>query len=196
MTPERRRLIPAVIVTVLAIPLLWASTRSGDSGATADGSVEVIVIGEPDTTDTTRPVIPSLLGDPGGAFLLRPEPVDPEAIVPTTAAPTTTTDNTPSPTAVATLPDPTDIDDTTFVPENERIGTATFRTWIGVPELCAARNIPPDTLIRVTNLRNGQVTGCRVAFISLGTNDVILDRTAFALIADLTEAPIPVEITW
>jgi len=35
-----------------------------------------------------------------------------------------------------------------------------------------------------------------VAFISLGTHDVILGRSAFAQIADLTDAPIPVEITW
>jgi hypothetical protein len=122
--------------------------------------------------------------------------VDPNAVVPTTTTTTTTIPNVPSPDQVAALPDPNDLDPDTFEPTNELLGSATFRSWLTQMDLCAARAIPADTIIKVVNLDNGQSMACRVAFISLGTHDVILGRSAFAQIADLTDAPIPVEITW
>ena len=188
----------ALVITLLALPALWISQRSDTVGLAADGSVEVIIIGDPaPTTDVRdRPPTPSLLGQPGGAFLVPPEPLQPESVVPSTTPTTTTIPNVPSPDQVAALPDPNDIDPDTFDPENELLGSATFRSWLTQDDLCAARAIPADTIIKVVNLDNGQSMVCRVAFISLGTHDVILGRAAFARIADLTDAPIPVEITW
>jgi len=197
-TLDRRRLMIALAITLFALPALWISQRSDTVGLAADGSSEVIIIGDPaPTTDVRdRPPIPSLLGQPGGAFLLQPEPVDPDAVLPSTTTTSTTIPNVPAPDQVAALPDPSDVDPDTFDPENELLGSATFRSWLTREELCAARAIPADTIIRVVNLDNGQSMACRVAFISLGTHDVILARVAFARIADLTDAPIPVEITW
>jgi hypothetical protein len=197
-TIDRGRMMIALVITILALPALWISQRSDTVGLAADGSVEVIIIGDPaPTTDVRdRPPTPSLLGQPGGAFLVPPEPLQPESVVPSTTTTTTTIPNIPSPDQVAALPDPNDIDPDTFDPENELLGSATFRSWLTQDDLCAARAIPADTIIKVVNLDNGQSMVCRVAFISLGTHDVILARAAFARIADLTDAPIPVEITW
>lgn len=197
-TIDRGRVTIAVVISMIALPMLWMSQRSDSVGVSADGSSEVIIIGEaPPTTDIRdRPPTPSLLGQPGGAFLLPPEPLDPEAVVPSTTTTTTTIPNIPDPDQVAALPDPADLDPESFDPTNELLGTATFRSWLTQDDLCAARSIPPDTLIKVVNLDNGQSMACRVAFISLGTHDVILGRNAFSRIADLTDAPIPVEITW
>jgi hypothetical protein len=197
-TIHRGRMMIALVITLLALPALWISQRSDTVGLAADGSVEVIIIGDPaPTTDVRdRPPTPSLLGQPGGAFLVPPEPLQPESVVPSTTPTTTTIPNVPSPDQVAALPDPNDVDPDTFDPENELLGSATFRSWLTQDDLCAARAIPADTIIKVVNLDNGQSMVCRVAFISLGTHDVILGRAAFARIADLTDAPIPVEITW
>jgi hypothetical protein len=160
--------------------------------------VEVIILGEPTTTIATRdrPPTPSLLGQPGGAFLIPPEPVSPDVVVPSTTTTTTTIANLPEPDQVAALPEPGDLDLDTFQPTNEVIGSATFRSWLTSEDMCAARTIPPNSIIRIINLNNGQAMVCRVAFVFLGTHDVILSRTAFAGIADLTDAPIPVEINW
>jgi len=197
-TFDRRRLMAALVITTLALPALWISQRSDTVGLASDGSVEVIIIGDPAPTTNVRdrPPTPNLLGQPGGAFLVPPESVDPDAVVPTTTTTTTTIPNIPSPDQVAALPDPNDLDPDTFAPSNELLGSATFRSWLTQEDLCAARSIPADTIIKVVNLDNGQSMMCRVAFISLGTHDVILGRSAFAQIADLTDAPIPVEITW
>ncbi len=209
-TFHQRRLMIAVVITMVALPALWLSQRTASignsagnsagssAGISADGSSEVIIIGDPSpTTDARdRPPTPSLLGQPGGAFLVPPEPIDPEQVLPTTTTTTTTIPNIPDPNQVAGLPDPGDVDPETFDPTNELLGSATFRSWLAADDLCAARSIPPDTIIRVINLDNGQSMVCRVAFVSLGTHDVILARTAFSQIADLTDAPIPVEISW
>jgi hypothetical protein len=197
-TLDPRRLIIAVVITAVALPALWLSQRSDSIGVSANGSIEVIILGEPTTTIAARdrPPTPSLLGQPGGAFLIPPEQVSPDAVMPSTTTTSTTIANIPAPDRVAALPDPDDLDLNTFQPSNEIIGSATFRSWLTSADLCAARSIPPNSIIRVINLDNGQATVCRVAFVSLGTHDVILSRTAFSGIADLTDAPIPVEINW
>jgi hypothetical protein len=196
--PDRRRLMIAVVVTAIAVPALWLSQRSDSAGISRDHSSQVIIIGDtpPTTKVRDRPPSPSLLGQPGGAFLVPPEPVDPEAVVPAESTTTTTVPNIPSPDQVAAHPDPKDLDPDTFNPNNELLGSATFRSWLTQEDLCAARAIPPNSIIRVVNLDNGQSMACKVAFVSLGTHDVILARGAFSQIADLTDAPIPVEITW
>jgi hypothetical protein len=196
-TLDPRRLVIAVVITATALPALWLSQRSDSIGVSANGSVEVIILGEPTTTLAVRdrPPTPSLLGQPGGAFLIPPEPVSPDAVMTTTTT-TTTIVKIPSPDRVAALPNPDDLDLDTFQPVEEILGSATFRSWLTEEDICAARAIPPDSIIRIINLDNGQATVCRVAFVSLGTHDVILSRTAFSRIADLTDAPIPVEISW
>ncbi len=197
-TPDRRRLLLAVVVTAIALPALWLSQRSESVGVSANGSFEVIILNEPTTTLSVRdrPPTPSLLGQPGGAFLVPPEPVNPEAVMPPTTTTTTTIANIPAPNQVASLPAAADLDLDNFQPSNEILGSATFRSWLTSADLCAARSIPPNSIIRVINLDNGQAIVCRVAFVSLGNHDVILSRIAFSEIADLTDAPIPVEISW
>jgi hypothetical protein len=197
-TLDPRRLTIALVITVVALPALWLSQRSDSIGVSANGSSEVIILGETTTTLAARdrPPTPSLLGQPGGAFLIPPEPVNADSVMPTTTTTTTTIANIPAPDRVAALPDPEDLDLDNFQPTNEILGSATFRSWLTSDDLCAARTIPPNSIIRVINLDNGQATVCRVAFVSLGTHDVILSRIAFSQIADLTDAPIPVEISW
>ena len=79
-------------------------------------------------------------------------------------------------------------------------GTASFSSAIDSTLRCQAkvsRGVPFNATITVTNLDNSRSVQC---IASIGgpepDEDVILAPDTFAEIADLTDAPVPVEITW
>ena len=76
-------------------------------------------------------------------------------------------------------------------------GTASFRRDLPDVTRCQAKGVPFDAKITVTNLDNSRSVRC---IASVGgaepDDDVVLHNDAFLLIADLTDAPVPVSITW
>jgi hypothetical protein len=169
---DRRRLLLATALTVVALPALWWANQpssaapniatagiavddggSAEDGAAADSSVEPA----PDT-DGAAPVF--LDGPSGqvGAGLS-------EVAIP--AAP-----------GVASI--------TT---------RATFRSDLASITTCTFPGITSGTEVTILNLDNGRTATCTAVLGASGAADVlVMHPDLFATIADLTDAPIPVEI--
>lgn len=78
-------------------------------------------------------------------------------------------------------------------------GTATFKRFPNDATTgCAAAQIPLGTEITVRNLNNGRKTTCTNINIgpTSGTFDIVLHTGIFEKIADIVDAPLPVELTW
>jgi rare lipoprotein A (peptidoglycan hydrolase) len=76
-------------------------------------------------------------------------------------------------------------------------GTATFSSLISSPVSCQAANLPFNSTLTVTNLDNSRSVQCVASIGGLASDDtVVLSAEAFATIADITDAPVPVQIIW
>lgn len=78
-------------------------------------------------------------------------------------------------------------------------GTATFKRFPNDAETgCATALVPLGTEITVRNLNNGRKTTCTNINIgpTSGTFDIVLHTGIFEKIADIVDAPLPVELTW
>lgn len=78
-------------------------------------------------------------------------------------------------------------------------GTATYRR---LPDdaktACATNLVPLGTTITVRNLNNGRKTTCiniNIGYTS-GSFDITLHTGVFEAIAELIDAPLPIELTW
>jgi hypothetical protein len=77
------------------------------------------------------------------------------------------------------------------------IGDATFTHKIALPTGCYAPEVPYNRRITVTNLDNSRSVDCiNNVGGSRPPEAVVLHPDAFQQIADLTDAPVPVQITW
>ena len=78
-------------------------------------------------------------------------------------------------------------------------GTATFKRLPNDARTgCTTALAPLGALVTVRNLNNGHKTTCTNINLGIGTGsaDIILNTSLFAVIAELMDAPIPVELTW
>lgn len=79
-------------------------------------------------------------------------------------------------------------------------GTASFKRFpTSAKTGCVTPLAPLGAEITVRNLNNGHKTKCFNVNIILNTSavfDITLDATVFEAIAELVDAPIPVELTW
>ena len=78
-------------------------------------------------------------------------------------------------------------------------GTATFKRLPNDARTgCTTSLAPLGATVTVRNLNNGHKTTCTNINLGIGTGsaDIILHTTLFAAIAELMDAPIPVELTW
>ena len=169
---ERRRLVFAAVVTLIAVPaLLWSGNDSSSSANSGD-SVSSLV---------SSPASPSVSNEPTNS-----EPADP-AFLPTNSgsqAPEIITVNVPAP------------------PTGSNVkGSASFIRWRG--DLlglrpCATPHALIGAVITVTNLNNGRSLECNnVSIQSLSGGHIMLIHTdIFLEIADLIDAPIPVQISF
>lgn len=166
-TVQRRRLFVAIALTAVLVPALFLVNRD-DESATAP---PVTVIGSP-TTSTTAPSRPTATDVMGTA------PVDPL--------------NDPQPPGAddpATIAIP-------VLPQSVT-GEGTFSRAIALSTGCYAPEVPYNRRITVTNLDNSKSVDC-INNVG-GTRPpeaVVLHPDAFVQIADLTDAPVPVQITW
>ena len=158
---ERRRLVLAIAITVIAVVAAMASGGNDDS--TGESTATVL----PTTTiDDTAPANP--------AFLPATE---------SSSAPQIITVNVPAPPTGTVI-----------------TGNASYIRWPQTMGLkpCATPHALIGAVITVTNLNNGRQIKCNnVSIEALRDGSVILIHTdVFLELADLVDAPIPVEINF
>ena len=62
---------------------------------------------------------------------------------------------------------------------------------------CIIPQVPMGTEVTITNLDNSRRVKCQVVAVATPqATDVTMHVEAFSQIADITEAPVPVEISW
>jgi hypothetical protein len=183
---DRRRLVVAVAITLIALPSLWLMSRGGDSGA-------------PNVATAGMAIAPAH----GSAPERREETTGP-AVTPAPTAPTTVADpmgrvaagylappvSTPAPGPVA-IAVPAAADETSVV------GEATYRSSITDATACVVPGAPLGVTVVVTNRNNNRSITCRAIPPSAGpAGGIVLSTSSFAAIADLTDAPVPVDADW
>jgi len=136
-------------------------------------------------------------------------PIDGGAI-PTTTLPVVATSPTLPTTPAVTAPAPVFLEGPSAkgateapavgVPAAPTVATITtkanYRSTISPVDSCFVAGVETGTRITVTNLDNGHAVSCIANRVYTdGSEGIVLHTTAFAQIADLTDAPIPVDIT-
>ncbi|MEO6571620.1 MAG: hypothetical protein ABIO83_08735 [Ilumatobacteraceae bacterium] len=185
---QRRRVAVAAAITVILVPSAFLLNRGG-----ADAGTD-----EPITLDTIVGTV-VIAGQPLGTI---------DSAVP--GATSTTLPDRPSDTdAMGTAPvgflegtAPAAGDDpaTIAIPRFGRslTGTATFRRDIDSIRSCQVAGVDFDATITVTNRNNSRSVQCinDIGGVQPEAGVVVMHADAFIEIADLTDAPIPVVITW
>jgi hypothetical protein len=167
--PERRRLLLATAVSLVALPALWLMSRDDGSGAPNIATAGV-VIENGTRSDTTE--ISTDDDDVGGLGEHDPVFLDGPAA---------------QPGAVGEIAVPAP-------PREEvRLASATYHSTVG-RRSCLVPFVPSGTRLTLVNLDNNRRTTC-VAIYSPASEveDVVLHTDTFLELADLTDAPIPVE---
>lgn len=166
--PDRRRFLLATIVTLLALPALWWVNQSGESGAPNVASVGVDVGGNAANPDS-------------GASTATDESVPNEPVF--LDGPSRGNAGV----AEIAVPAP---------PEREPvIGTGSYSSRVASVGQCLVRGVEPWNNVTIVNLDNNRSTTCVAAPApETQTTDVVLHTRAYNKLADLTDAPIPVEI--
>jgi hypothetical protein len=177
---QRRRVAIAAAITVIAVPAAFLLNRGDDPSASAPG---VTLVG------TTLPPA-GAGGDAAGGS-------DGAAAAPsaTDAMGTTPVAYLDGGTAPSRDSDPATI----AIPRRPQAitGTASFRRSITSPTQCQVKGVPFNSAVTVTNLDNSRSVQCIASVGGVEPDeDVILHADAFLQIADLTDAPVPVQITW
>ena len=177
---QRRRVALALAITVIAAPAAFLLNRSGDDDA-------------PETVATFATVVGTVPGVDGSVGV---------ALVPTTESPEDTDPlGTASAGYLSGTTVPADVGAAQIavprLPESVK-GMASFSSDIDSTLRChASAEVPFNATITVTNLDNSRSVQC---VSSIGgeppEETVVLATATFAQIADLTDAPVPVQITW
>ena len=180
----RRRLVFAVWLTVLALPILVIDNIPRTEARAASVKVDASRV-----TSSTAPTTLEPLGD--------------ERDVTTTTVEETTTTGAPSTTSTtvkartATVAAPRSTTTTTTAPPNTQSGGASWYDWN--PGECAHRTLPKGTVVTVTSRETGASVTCVVTDRGPYEDSyriIDLDRDTFARLADPSRGLIPVDISW
>ena len=165
---DRRRVLLATVVTVIALPAIWWANRADES---VRPNVATVGVEIGDAND----------GNSNQTSAIDVEPDDDQAPV-----------YLDGPAADA-LPAVADI----AVPATGELAVRQSATYSSdLPAgWCLAKGVNDGERVRVVNLENNRSVTCVVRFAPDGQrDDLIIGRVAFLKLADLTDAPIPVEI--
>jgi hypothetical protein len=176
---QRRRVALALAITVIAVPAAFLLNRSsGDDQPATAGTLETLV-------GTVPPAGGSVVA---GATVT--ESADATDALGTSPAGYLSGTTVPGDVSAAQIAVPR-------LPESVK-GLATFSSEIDSTLRCHANaEVPFNATITVTNLDNSRSVQC-VSSIGGGQPEttIVLATATFAQIADLTDAPVPVQITW
>ena len=166
---ERRRILLATTLTVLALPALWWANQS--EGASAPNVATVGVEVGVSATPADEPLVPlaDSLGESAPVYLDGPSA---EAGF-----------------GVAEIAVPAR-------PRHESFtASATYSSSVWSTSACLVTGVAHGSEITVVNLDNNRSTTCVTVLAPTGSGaKVVLNTSAFSGLADLTDAPIPVEI--
>ncbi len=163
-SPDRRRILLASVLTLVALPTLWWANQS-DGGAPNLATVGIAVVDQSATGTAPDPeaseAAPVFLDGPSGQVGAGLAEIA-----------------VPAPPAIASI--------TT---------TATFRSTLGSPSACMVPGIASGQQVIVVNLDNNRSVTCTAILApSSAADQLVMATELFAELADLTDAPIPVEI--
>jgi hypothetical protein len=178
---DRRRFFLAAIVSILALPALWWVNR--DDSARPNTAAVGVDVGSGASASTSPRAAPVTVVPTIGRSALPPvETVGDQ--------PPIFLDGPASQVGGVSqiaVPDTDSLD--SYVVE------ATYGGDVTGPETCLAKNIPTGQEITVINLDNYRTTTCRVSRApATQRDDLVLHTDQFVELADLTDAPIPVQI--
>jgi hypothetical protein len=176
---QRRRVALALAITVIAAPAAFLLNRSSSDDEPATVGTLETVVGTVVPEGGTSPAIVSVTESPEATDALGTSPAG------YLSGTTVPGDVDPAQIAVPRLP------------ESVR-GRATFSSEIDSTLRChASAEVPFNATITVTNLDNSRSVQCVSSIGGAPPEETIVLATAtFAQIADLTDAPVPVQITW
>ncbi|MEM1333856.1 MAG: hypothetical protein AAGG08_10390 [Actinomycetota bacterium] len=185
---NRPRIGLALVVTAVAL-VVWVVMQAGSSDESAADTPE------------TAPVPTAINGVP----LESADVADDTATAPTSSADVPSRPRVESPDDVPVFMDgDTPVGGDTAVPEiavpeapaiEPLRQEATYRSTISGFRTCLVRELESGLTVTVTNVDNGRSTTCVTALApSNQIDDVVMHTRSFQQIADLTEAPIVVEI--
>lgn len=157
-----------MIFTVVALSAVWFFNREAEQGAAALPTASSSVGAGSDTAPPTSEYVPAVPGFvDGGGLAVQPQTVG--VLVGT------------SPTG------------------NQFNGRASYQYFRGATmSACTTNRVALGTVISITNLDNGQAIQC-VNSIGNGMPpdvDIVIDTQVFAQLSNLSDAPIPVRISW
>jgi len=178
---DRRRMVFATIVTIVALPTLWLTGRD-DASDTGLTPVAVALNGPSvadaarGTTTTTVATSTTALGSDEPVFMAGP-----------------TTPPVPEPDVVMAAPS-----------AEQAAGRATFRRWdsTAIATLrahpCLTFVAPLGARITVTNVNNGRSVTCVNTPAEQPPQNamIVLDTEALLRIGELADAPLPVRVSW
>jgi rare lipoprotein A (peptidoglycan hydrolase) len=179
----RHRLVIAVWLTVLALPILLLDNIPKTEARAASVTVDATRASE-----TTTTVLPTTTAE--STTVAAAEVASSPESTPATAAPKTTVK------VAVTAPPPRPSTTTTTAPPNTQQGGASWYDYR--PGECAHVSLPKGTVVTITSLENGASTTCVVTDRGpYGSGRIIdLDRATFAQIADPARGVVQVEISW
>jgi hypothetical protein len=180
---DRRRLLLATALTVVALPALWWANQSGS--AAPNVATAGIAVGDGEVAADAAPTANAADTPPGAAT---------DATDATDAAgseapvfldgPAGQVGAGLSEIAVPAAPGVASIST-----------TATFRSDLPTTATCTFPGLTTGAKVTILNLDNGRTVTCTAVLGASGAPDVLVMHTdLFATFADLTDAPIPVEI--
>ncbi len=172
---DRRRLFAATVLTLMALPALWWANTSENSSspnlavAGIDPGIDVGAVNPPSQPPATpADGATDRVGDAAPVFL---------------EGPASAAGAGQSAIAVPARP----LVDGVMV-------KATFRSSVS-PDVCVVAGLTSGTRITVVNLDNNRSITCTTTLApGNAPSDLVMHTSAFASIADLTDAPISVEI--
>jgi len=181
---QRRRVFVAAAITAVAVPAVFMLDRGGDADTPTLGTL----VGTAPIAEAAS----AAAADPVAAGNTGPAASQAETILGTT--PTGYLDGT--------VP-PGDADPPMIAiprPRDAVTGDATFSNSVNSLSTCLVPVAPNGATVTLTNLDNGRSVQCRATSVAgqdaSGRPTATVHPDTFSVIADITDAPVPVEITW
>jgi hypothetical protein len=165
---DRNRLTVVTIVTIVAVPLLWITSAGTQSGTET-------------TVDTAVAATTTTLQLGLATDITADSPVNLEG------------PSVESPTGTGQIAYPANNNG------QMRRGIATYKRFPDIVKTGCATNVAPlGSIITVRNLNNGRKVECtnlNIGYVPPNV-DLVLHTDLFEDVAELKEAPLPVEMTW
>jgi hypothetical protein len=180
---QRRRVFVAVAITAIAVPAVFLFSRDDSNAETPENTLVGTVppAGAVAAAPASLPEASAAAAERSNGTLSDVLGTTPTGYLDGTVAPDA---NDPPMIAVPR-------------PRDTVTGGATFSVDVPNTATCYIPKVPMGVEATVVNLDNSRSVKCEVVAVAAAQPaDVMLHPDAFAQIADITEAPVPVEISW